>query len=141
MTTSLPHLCLLNLHESSVGAALDIQDDVSLPEDRPDVVLQHGGRELGVGSAQPRHQLARPGELQPVTPGLARPAGTEGQPASLRPRPGGAVERRPELSSSLRSEEHCQGWPEHHRLSPAPREALIKQFTFLSDKIYSEHRV
>ena len=64
---------LKDLHESSIGAALDIQDDVSLPEDRPDVVLQHGGRELGVGSAQSRHQLARPGELQPVPSGLARP--------------------------------------------------------------------
>ena len=63
-----PLVTLQDLHESSVAAALDIQDDVSLSEDRPDVVLQHGGRELGVGGAQPGHQLARPGELQPVPP-------------------------------------------------------------------------
>ena len=62
-----------DLHESSVGAALDIQDDVSLSEDRPDVVLQHRGRELRVGGTEPGHELAGPGELSPVCPGLASP--------------------------------------------------------------------
>ena len=63
-----------NLHESGIGPTLDIQDDVPLPEDGPDVVLQDGGRELGVGSAQPGHELAGAGELQPVPPDLPGPA-------------------------------------------------------------------
>ena len=61
------------IHEGSIRATFYIQYDVSLPEHRPDVVLQHRGRELRVGGAEPGHELAGPGELSPVCPGLASP--------------------------------------------------------------------
>ena len=61
------------VHQGCVAPTLDIEDDVPLPEHGPDVVLQHRGRELRVGGTEPGHELAGPGELSPVGPGLASP--------------------------------------------------------------------
>ena len=55
-----------NSHQSCIIPALNLQNDIALSEHGPDVVLQHRGRELRVGSAQPRHQVPGSGKVRSV---------------------------------------------------------------------------